>query len=209
MQPIWDLPLNPAGIVIALPNDGHVRIRPVRPDDTAGLQAAYQQMSEQSRYFRFFTSRTQLSDGLASSLTDIDHDSHYAWLVFDPNRPSEVDDPSGYAVGAARLIRDEDPASAEAALAIIDDYQGRGIGRFLIDLLLATGGDNDITTLRFEILRQNRAMVGLIASMGAEGGVVPGDQTLVEYRLPVPAPEDTDLPAGALYELLRHVDGED
>lgn len=205
VQPVWDLPLNPAGIIIELPNGGQVRIRPVGPQDVAGLQAAYQRLSEESRYFRFFTSRTQLSDGLANSLTNIDHESHFAWAVFDPDRPSEVDDPSGYAVASARLIRDADPTSAEAALAIVDDYQRRGIGRFLIDLLLATAADNGITTLRFEILRQNRAMVGLIASMGAEGGVVPGDSTLVEYRLPVPDAEDTSLPAGALYELLRHV----
>lgn len=209
VQPLWDLPLNPAGIIIELPKGGHVRIRPVGPQDVAGLQAAYQHLSEQSRYFRFFTSRTQLSDGLANSLTDIDHESHFAWAVFDPDQPSEVDDPSGYAVASARLIRDEDPASAEAALAVIDDYQGRGIGRFLIDLLLATAADNGITTLRFEILRQNRAMIGLIASMGAEGGVVPGDPTLVEYCLAVPAAEATDLPAGALYELLRHVGREE
>lgn len=206
MQPVWDLPLKAAGIIIELPNDGQVRIRPVRPDDMAGLQAAYQHLSEQSRYFRFFNSRSQLSDGLASSLTDIDHENHYAWVVFDPDRPSEVNDESGYAVASARLIRDEEPTSAEAALAIIDDYQRRGIGRFLIDLLLATAADISITTLRFEILRQNRAMIGLIASMGAEGGTVAGDPTLVEYHLTVPAAEESSVPAGALYELLRHVD---
>ena len=204
MQPIWDLPLQAAGIIIELPNGGRVRIRPVGPDDAAGLKVAYQRLSEQSRYFRFFTSRSQLSDGLANSLTNIDHENHFAWAVFDPDRPSEVDNDSGFAMASARLIRDDDPTSAEAALAIIDEYQRRGIGRFLIDLLLATAADNDITVLRLEILRQNRAMVGLIASMGAEGGPVPDDQTLVEYRLPVPKAEATTLPAGALYELLRH-----
>lgn len=208
VQPIWDLPLKAEGISIELPKSGQVRIRPVNTEDAAGLQAAYQNMSEQSRYFRFFNSRDRLSDGLANSLTNIDHQNHFAWVVFDPDRPSEVDDPSGYAVGAARLIRDADPTSAEAALAIIDEYQGRGVGRFLIDLLLATAADTDVTTLRFETLRQNRAMIGLLASMGGEGGPVPGDASLVEYRLAVPAAEDTNLPAGALYELLRHVDNQ-
>lgn len=206
VQPIWDLPLKAKGIIIELPNDGRVRIRPIRVEDMAGLQAAYQQLSEQSRYFRFFNSRSQLSDGLANSLTDIDHENHFAWAVFDPERPSDINEPSGYPVASARLIRDQDPTSAEAALAIIDDYQRQGIGRFLIDLLLATAADKDITTLRFEILRQNRAMIGLIGSMGAEGGPVPGDPSIVEYRLPVPASEETALPAGALYELLRHAE---
>jgi len=214
MQPVWDLPLQPAGISIELPGGELVRIRPVRADDIAGIQAAYQNLSPESRYFRFFTARARLSDDLATSLTDIDHETHFAWAVFDPERASEVQDASGFAVGSARLIQDPDtgngePTSAEAALAIVDEYQGRGIGRFLIDLLLATASDNDIEILRFEIMRQNRGMIGLIASMGGEGSPVTADPTVVEYRLTVPSPDDSALPAGALYGLLRHLGHDD
>lgn len=181
-----------------------MRIRPVRPTDGPALEAAYQRLSEESRYFRFFSSRSKLGAGLVASLTDIDHTNHFAWGVFDPDLPSEVGDDSGLTVGAARLIRDDDPTSAEAALTVVDGYQGQGIGRFLIELLTATAADIGAKTLRFEILRQNRAMIGLIAGMGAESFVIPGDRTVIEYRLTVPDASEIDVPAGALYELLRH-----
>jgi len=203
VQPVWDLPLQPAGIMVILANGDEMRIRPVRVTDGPALEAAYQRLSEESRYFRFFSARSKLGAGLVASLTDIDHTTHFAWGVFDPSKPSEVGDESGLTVAAARLIRDDDPTSAEAALTVVDDYQGRGVGRFLIELLTATAADVGAKTLRFEILRQNRAMTALIAGMGAEAFDIPGDRTVVEYRLTVPDASEIDVPAGALYELLR------
>lgn len=205
MQPVWKLPLQAEGIRIELGDDRRVRIRPVRATDGPALEAAWLRLSEQSRYNRFFTSRSKLGTGLVASLTDIDHTTHFAWAVFDPDEPSEVGDASGLSVASARLILDDDPTSAEAALAIVDDYQGRGIGRFLIELLAATAADVGAETLRFEILRLNRAMIGLIAGMGASSHPIPGDASVVEYRLPVPPADEVAVPAGALYELLRHV----
>lgn len=208
MQPVWELPLHPAGILIALPSGSQVRIRPIRTTDRAALQGAYQRLSEESRYLRFFSARSQLSESLIDSLTNIDHTTHFAWGVFDPTQPSEASDDSGLTVGTARLIRDKDASSAEAALAVVDDYQGQGIGRFLIELLAATAADIGADLLRFEILRQNRGMIGLISGMGATGFDVPGDRSVVEYRLTVPKAEDTAVPAGALYELLRRASDE-
>jgi len=204
MQPVWDLPLTAAGIVIELPQGGRVRIRPVRATDDEAIKIAFGRLSEESRYNRFFSARSQLSDSLATSLTDIDHTHHFAWGVFDPDAASEVGDESGLGVASARLIKDEDPSSAEAALTVVDEYQRRGIGRFLTELLIATAADVGAETLRFEILRQNRAMIGLVAGMGGERHEIEGDRSVVEYRLTVPPPSATAVPAGALYELLRH-----
>lgn len=206
MQPVWELPLQAAGILIELPSGDQVRIRPIRTTDRDALQGAYQRLSEESRYLRFFSARSQLSESLIDSLTDIDHTTHFAWGVFDPTQPSEVGDDSGLTVATARLIRDKNSNSAEAALAVVDDFQGRGIGRFLIELLAATAADIGADLLRFEILRQNRGMIGLISGMGATGFPVPGDRSVVEYRLTVPSAEETSVPAGALYELLRRAD---
>ncbi len=190
--------------MVELPNHGRVRIRPVRISDMEAIKAGFGRLSEESRYLRFFSARSALSDSLATSLTDIDHVTHFAWGVFDPDRPSDVGDDSGLGVASARLIFDKDQTSAEAALTVIDEYQGRGIGRFLVELLVATAADVGADVLRFEILRQNRGMIALAAGMGATGHAVEGDRSVVEYRLVVPPPDDTAVPAGALYELLRH-----
>jgi len=204
VQPIWELPLRAAGIEVVLPDGGAVRIRPVRLTDGPLLEDAYQRLSEQSRYLRFFSARSQLGPMLVATLTDIDHENHFAWAVFDPDRAEESGDESGLVVGSARLIRDADPTSAEAALALVDEYQGKGIGRFLIELLVATAADVGASVLRFEILRQNQAMIGLMKAMGASAHPVEGDRTVVEYRVAVPEPDALSVPVGALYALLRH-----
>lgn len=207
LQPVWELPLSPAGMLFTLGKGGSVRIRPVRADDAEGLKLSYQRLSPQSRYYRFFTSRSALADQLAESLTNIDHERHFAWAVFDPDARSEVGDDSGLSIGAARIIRDADPTMAEAALSIVDEYHNLGIGRFLIELMVHTAADVGIDVLRFEILRENRPMIMLIASMGAEGHPVPGDASVVEYRLTVPPADQLDVPAGALYQLLIRAAG--
>ena len=191
---------------IELPRGGRVRIRPVRSTDGDLLQDAYGRMSEQSRYLRFFSARSKLSPRLIETLTDIDHRTHFAWLILDPDIDSPLtEEDAGIVVGSARLILDDDPGSAEAALAVVDGYQGRGIGRFMIELLAITAADVDAHTLRFEILRQNGGMIGLIRKMGATGHPVPGDASVVEYRLAIPEAAENSVPAGALYELLRHL----
>lgn len=193
-----------------LPNGGRVRIRPARKSDIGEIKAGFERMSEESRYFRFFTARAELDDRLATSLTDIDHENHFAWAVFDPDVPSQIGGDSGLGVAAARLIRDDDdPTSAEAALTVVDDYHGQGIGRFLIELLVATGVDVGAKTLRFEILRTNRPMIGLIAAMGATSHPVEGDASVVEYRLTLPPVDEIPVAAGAIYELLRRLPGPD
>ena len=109
-------------------------------------------------------------------------------------------------IASARLfVDDDDPEVAEATLAIVDDYQSRGLGRFLMELLVATAADTGIETVRFEVLHQNRGMRALLAKVGATAQRIPGDATVLDYRLPVPELPPDALPAGALYALLRHV----
>jgi len=206
VQPVWKLPLSASGILVELADGRQVRIRPVRTADVELIQAAFLRLSPQSRYYRFFQMRDRLDDHLAISLTDIDHESHFAWGVFDPNEGSDVDDDSGLGIAVARLIRDDDSESAEAAVVVIDSYHGQGIGRFLLELLVTTAADIGVTTLRFEILRENRPMIKMMAAAGAAAHANPHDRSVVDYHLMVPQADAADPPLGALYELLRHVD---
>ena len=206
MKPVWDLPLDPSGIEVELDNGTHVRIRPGRPDDRAALMEAFERFSDTSRYYRFFSAKPQLSDSLATSLSDVDDEHQLAWAVFDPEKPSAVGDASGLAIASARLfVTPAEPGFAEATLAIVDDYQGRGLGRFLIELLISTAAIDDIHTVVFEVLATNRAMRALMGKVGAHGRSLPDDPTVVRYEMPVPSLEEVDPTVGALYVLLRRV----
>lgn len=210
MRPVWDLPLSPVGLLVELDTGERVCIRPVAATDKPALLAAFERFSEESRYMRFFGPRPRLGDDMASRLTHIDHVGHLAWAVFDPQRPSEVGDGSGLAIAVARIIADvDDPTVAECALAVVDEYQKRGLGRFLIELALATAAGTDVEVLRFEVLRSNPGMRHLLSNLRATSHDVEGDPSVIEYRLDVPSLDQVRVPAGALYALLRRAAAND
>ncbi len=195
----WELPLSPRGVAVQLKDGSEVVVRPVRATDKQAAIEGFAKLSPQSRYRRFFTLMPTLSDNLADRLTDIDHHTHRAWAVFDPHLDPEV---GGIAV--ARLITDSDDGSlAEAAFAVLDSYQGRGVGQLLLDMVTSTAALNGIETIRAHTLRENRAMIGLLRSRGARSNPEESDGETVALDLSVSV-DEADTTAGALYELIRY-----
>lgn len=204
MRVVWDLPLSPDGILLELNEERRVLARPIRSTDRDALLAAFDRMSLRSRYQRFFSPLKQLPDTVLDKLVDIDHETHLAWAIADPEAASETGDEGGLAIAVGRIIiEDDDPTYAEAALSVVDDYQRMGIGGFLVDLLASTAAQVGVTMLRFEVLKENRGIRQLLANRGASPKLVIGDNTVLHYLLPVPSIDDVDVPAGSIYELLR------
>lgn len=198
----WDLPLDPAGIVVRLPQGDEVRIRPGSGSDRDELVAAFERFSERSRYQRFFGPMPRLREPVLERLLDLDPERQLAWGVFDPSRPSDTEGASGLGIATARLFVDADGRAAEASLAVVDEYQRRGLGRFLLELLVSTAAVQGIESIRFEVLVQNRGMRRLLEDAGADAAPAPGDRSIIVYTLAV-SPDDVDPTAGALYHLLR------
>ena len=143
------------------------RIRPGRTGDGEALRHAFERFSEESRYFRFFTPTPRLSQATEAALTAVDDHKQYAWGVFDPSRPSEVGDESGLAIAAARLYIDaDDPSTAEATLAVVDEYHGRGLGSLLMELLISTAAVLELDSVIFDVLADNRPMRGVLKKLG-------------------------------------------
>ena len=104
----------------------------------------------------------ELDEGMLRQLTEIDYVDHFAWLALLADRPGEP------AVGVARYVRlDEEPEVAEAAVTVIDEYQGRGIGTLLLEALGAVALENGIGTLRGYVLEENRDMREVLEAVGA------------------------------------------
>ena len=97
-----------------------VLLRAVRPDDAPGLAEAYEQLSETSRYRRFFAVKPHLSEQSLAYFTDVDHRNHEALIAVAPD--------SGQLVGVARFIRDpRQPDQAEVAVTVIDSWHSRAM----------------------------------------------------------------------------------
>jgi GNAT superfamily N-acetyltransferase len=195
-----DLPLSPEGIEHQLHDGARVVLRPIRSSDIHELRRGFERLSERSRYLRFFTPLQHLPEGWAERLTDLDHRTHRAWVAYDPDADAA---PPGLGVGVARLIEVADsPESAEAAVSVTDDYQGRGIGRVLLEVVTGTAVAAGYTTLITNILRENSRMLDLVRELGGSQNRI-GDGASVRIEIPLSATPDEHVADGALYDLLR------
>jgi RimJ/RimL family protein N-acetyltransferase len=197
----FDLPLSPDGVERRLRDGERVLLRPIRPDDADQLRDGFQRLSERSRFLRFFTPLAALPAEWATRLTDLDHRTHRAWVAYDPDA-ADVD-PPGLGVGVARLIQlDDDPTAAEAAVAITDDHQGRGIGRLMLDVVVGTAVAVGYQTLVTNVLRENHRMLELVHGIGPPVRTT-GDGASVRIEVALDSASDEQVVDGALYDLLR------
>jgi hypothetical protein len=79
-----------------------VWLRPIFPDDKVGLARAFDRLSIQSRYQRFFSPAKEVSPQMLAHLTEIDYVNHFALGAF------ALDEADMPLVGGARYIRARD-----------------------------------------------------------------------------------------------------
>ncbi len=194
----------------AVLHDGtRVRVRRVRPGDPRDkelLRAGFERLSPASRYARFLAPKTSLSDDELRYLTDVDHEDHLAIGAVlddddDPARP-----PVG--LGIARFIRLRDrPDTAEAAIAVADDMQHKGLGKLLLWRLVAAATERGIERFRCEVLSSNAGMSALLADISPDRSVEVSEGVMsIEIALPRVAPTEppAEEPAHTpIYRLFR------
>jgi len=184
---------------VTLRDGNRVILRPAVPADRELLMAGFERLSPESRYRRFFAPMKALSPVLLDYLTLIDYRDHFAWAAL-----SAEPGPDGRPIGAgvSRYIRLEDPQAAEMAVTVVDDWQGRGLGRVLLDALVLEALENGITRLEGDVLLENRPMQALLRREGAI--FRPGEVGVVRFSIDLPA-RDEALRGDPLGELLRAV----
>lgn len=157
-------PIRPA-LPIELLLDGgmRLRLRHVRPSDKDFIRKGLAHFSRRSTYQRFFTPVVTLSEVHLEYLTEVDGTDHVAIGALDVTSGSEC------GVGIARYIRLEDaPHVAEAAVSVLDAYQGRGIGSLLLATLSRFAAAGGVTTFRAYVLEENRRFLHYLSALGAE-----------------------------------------
>lgn len=196
----FDLPLSPDGVRHELRDGTTIVLRPIRPTDADELRNGFARLSERSRFLRFFTPMQQLPASLAERLASIDHVTHRAWVAYDPHGDAP---PPGLGVGVARLVElADDPTSAEAAVAVTDDYQNRGIGRALLSVLGGTAVIAGYETILMHVLRENTGMLELARSLGPVRSTR-SDGASLQIEIGLEESSDEAIVDGALYDLLR------
>jgi GNAT superfamily N-acetyltransferase len=162
-----------------LRDGSRVEIRPVRRSDAELLLRGFERLSEESRYRRFLCSMPELSEAMVRYLTDVDHHDHEAVVALDPA--------TGEGVGVARYVRDGDRRErAEAAVTVIDDWQRRGLGTLLLELLAVRAREEGIDRFTALMLASNDEMMELLQSLGPVR-VMDREAGTVVVEAPLPA----------------------
>jgi RimJ/RimL family protein N-acetyltransferase len=149
------VPMDP--VELTLRDGATALIRPIRGGDKDALERGFARLSDRSRYSRFLAPMERLSPTMLAYLTEVDHRDHEALIAFDRD--------SGDAIGVARYVR-TDGSSAEAAVTVVDGWQGRGLGTGLTSLLAERALEEGIDQLTAVLLAENEEMLGLLESLG-------------------------------------------
>ncbi len=143
------------------PASGEITIRPLSASDREIVRRFFSDLSDYARYQRFMGPKQQISENLLKLLSDTDQKSHIAYLasVGSPGRELMI--------AEARYVADEkNPAAGEMAIAVADEWQGKGIATRMLQLLERQAARNGIRRLDCTTLRTNRGMKQLAERSG-------------------------------------------
>ncbi len=141
-----------------------VTLRLIRPDDAGPLRQGFSRLSPTSRYRRFLSGMTELSDDMVRYLTEIDGVNHVAVVA----TTDSLDLKTEIGLGVARVIRLEgEPTVAEAAVTVTEEMQRKGVGRLLVRIMAEAALERGVKTIRAEVLAENAPMRRLLAEVGA------------------------------------------
>ena len=145
---------------IELPGRPALELRPMRPEDAALETRFVDALSAQTRRLRFQGAVRSLTPAMLARFTQIDYDREMALVAIDGPEGGER------AVAVARYIRLPDGHGCEFAIAVADDWQGRGLGTHLMRRLAEVARDAGLDAMTGQVLADNAAMLRLCQALG-------------------------------------------
>ncbi|GGQ16054.1 hypothetical protein GCM10010266_44090 [Streptomyces griseomycini] len=149
---------------VVLRDGGTARIRPITVDDAERLVSFYEQVSDESKYYRFFAPYPRLS------AKDVHRFTHHDFV----DRVGLAATVGGEFIATVRYDRigaDGTPASApadeaEVAFLVQDAHQGRGVASALLEHVGAVARERGIRRFAAEVLPANTKMIKVFTDAG-------------------------------------------
>ncbi|TQL19736.1 LOW QUALITY PROTEIN: acyl-CoA synthetase (NDP forming) [Streptomyces sp. SLBN-134] len=149
---------------VVLRDGGTARIRPITVDDAERLVSFYEQVSDESKYYRFFAPYPRLS------AKDVHRFTHHDFV----DRVGLAATVGGEFIATVRYDRigaDGTPASApadeaEVAFLVQDAHQGRGVASALLEHIGAVARERGIRRFAAEVLPANNKMIKVFTDAG-------------------------------------------
>ena len=172
---------------VTLRDGSQMYLRPVLPGDNPRVRKGPVEFSTETMYRRFQTAY-EPSPALMAYLFEVDYVDHFVWVVVTPD---------GDLVADARFVRDEDDRTrAEIAFLVGDDYQGQGIGTFLMGALAIAARVAGVTRFHARVLTDNLPMRAILDRAGAQWKRDDLHMVTTEIAVPQEVPIDDDTARG-------------
>ena len=142
-----------------LPDGAVAEIRALRPADRSDFMVAVSRIGSQSLYRRFFSAKRAFSEQEQDFFLNVDFVNHVALVALIKEGGAST------IVGGCRYVIVK-PGQAEVAFAVVDGYQGKGLGSALMRHLIAVARDAGIQELIAEVLPENTAMLKVLEKSG-------------------------------------------
>ena len=154
MKPFGD------AFVKLMKNGDRCLFRPILPEDEPQLLAFIAQVTKEDLYYRYFSEINEFTHDDLANMTQIDYDREMAFVAVRTSaEKSEI-------LGVTRAISDPDNIDAEFAVLVRSDLKGLGLGRRLLEKLIAYTQSHGLQRLNGITMPNNRGMIGLARKLG-------------------------------------------
>ena len=147
-------------IDVQLRDRRHIILREVEQQDKDALHLAIKRLSSESRYARFMSPLHELSSELLDRAVNPDAGNEMQIVAVYGEGPQEI------IVGGARYNATPGSSHCEFAMAIIDDWQGLGLARQLLETLVNSARAHGFEQMDGFILATNTGMLALAKKLG-------------------------------------------
>jgi acetyltransferase len=159
-------------------SDGtEVTLRPIKPEDEPLEHEMLSTLSQETLRTRFFHIVRDISHEMLIRFCNIDYDREMA-IVAEVKEGSQR-----RIIGIGRLIIEPDFRSGEYAVLVHDDYQGRGLGYKLVDLIIGIAQDKGLEEIYGSVLTENNNMLKMARKLGFQYKMMSGGITEVRLAL--------------------------
>jgi N-acetylglutamate synthase-like GNAT family acetyltransferase len=158
---------------VVLRDGSSVVVRPLTSGDEAAIASWFAGLGPETRYARFLGWLERLDRRTQSELARVDHVDREAVAAFAPD---------GRTVGIARFTRTGEAGTAEVAVAVADDWRGKGLAGTLLERVAARARIAGIERFTALCLETNYVVIGLLSRLGRTT-IGPSEAGSVELRI--------------------------